>query len=353
MSNGKAEESGSCKKGLRGGWGALYVAEMFRSWRERWILAGRRTKAAFGLVVLISAVLFTVLVLVLRNWQGDIAYVETAEAVAEAPLEEEPLEWDGNERLSPTGRTVLQKHFAALGGGQRIGSVISLLATGQIAFASGESMAAVFIHKGDQMRLSLKTSQGQEIWAVGDDDAWFCRWRAGNLVEREDLSAGGWEQLKLSRYSLQPLYRKIRESGQLGYLGTQPFEYKMSHCFEMEGPNRSRLRFFVDADSFLDVGMEIRGFEADGTLRILRQVYSERLDIGGLQVPGRIDGYIDGVRVQTFTIDDVDLNVGIFDTTFDRPTEPLVEEPSFKAESFGGAPDRRWQMPARLRPGGL
>ena len=325
---------------------------MFRSWKERWILASRRSKMAFGLVVLSSAVLFTLLVWVLRNWQGEITVAEPV-AELEAPVMEEPLEWDGNERLSPTGRAVLQKHFAALGGGQRIGSVISLLATGEMEFASGESLAAVFILKGGQMRLSLKTSQGQEIWAVGDDDAWYCRWRAGNLVERADLTAAGWEQLNLSRYSLQPLYQQIRESGQLGYLGTQPFEYKMSHCFEMEGPDRSRLRFFVDADTFLDVGMEVRGFEADGTLRILRQVYSERLDIGGLQVPLRIAGYIDGEWVQTFKITDVDLNVGIFDTTFDRPAEPLVDEPSFKAESFGGAPDRRWQRPEGLRPGGL
>lgn len=316
------------------------------------MLASRRSKAALGLTVLLSAVLFTVLVVVLRNWQGRVDYSE-APSVVEAPVAEEPLQWDGNERLSPTGRAVLQKHFAALGGGQRIGAVISLLATGEMAFASGEVLPAVFILKGGQMRLSLKTSSGQEVWATSVDDAWYCRWRAGNLVERADLTEAGWDQLNLSRYSLQPLYRQIRESGQLGYLGTQPFEYKMSHCFEMEGPDRTRLRFYIDADSFLDVGMEMRRFQEDGTLHILRQVYSERMDIGGLQVPGRIAGYIDGALVQTFNISDVDLNVGIFDTTFARPMDPLAEEPNFKAESFGGAPDRRWQSPARLSQGGL
>lgn len=324
---------------------------MFRSWKERWILASKRSKLAFGAVLLLSALLFSLLVLVLRNWQGEVVDSAPIAASVPAPVEE-VLEWDGQERLSPAGRAVLQRHFAALGGGQRIGSVISLLATGDMEFASGERLPAVFILKGDEMRLSLKTANGQDIWVVGEEDAWHCRWRAGNLVEREDLGSEGRTQLFLSRYSLQPLYQQVRESGQLGYMGTQPFEYKMSHCFEMEGPDRSRLRYYIDADTFLDVGMEMRVFENDGTLRILRQIYGERMDIGGLQVPKRISGYIDGDLVQTFEIADIDLNVGIFDSTFARPTDPLVEEPSVKAESFGGAPDRQQMNPAIFRRDG-
>lgn len=325
---------------------------MFRSWRERWILASRRTKVAIWLLPLVSGLLLTLLVLVLRNWHGDVEYAPLYEEdLVEDVVVDEPLEIDGSIRLSAAGQAVLQKHFSALGGGQRIGSIVSIQARGILQSETGEGVPAVFISKGDQQRLSLKTSEGQRILAISDSDRWQCRWRAGNLVERADLDVLGLEQLGLSGYALHTLYREVRESGQVAYLGTKPFEYKTRHCFELEAADGSHIRYFIDADSFLDAGREIRRFAPDGTLRVIKQVFGERMDIGGIQVPKQIQGFVNGILVQTFDLVDINLNVGIFDSTFERPTEPLVEAVEIRSETFGGAPDRRLKPMEPLLPG--
>lgn len=325
---------------------------MLRGLKERWAVAREGSKLAIFLVLVVSAALFSLLVLILRNWQGDIDYSELAPIEEERTgiEEEELLKMDELGGLSPTGRAILQKHFSALGGAQRIGSVISLLANGEMELATGERLEAVYIRKSAQQRLSIKTKTGQQISVLSETDAWRCRWRAGNLVEREDLDAVGRERLELSDYSLQTLYREVRESGELTYLGTRAFDYKTSHSFELAGPEGARLRIYIDPETFLDIGREVRRFDTNGALQVLRQVYGDRLDIGGIQVPGKITGYVDGILMQTFHIADIDLNVGIFDTAFERPTDALVDESPVKPEVFGGVPDPQQKNPARLFP---
>lgn len=320
----------------------IYLSGMLRWIREEWEMATFSMKAIVLAGCLLIVALCAVLVWTLRNWRG--APHEAPEpAVAQAPepdidFETVLAETDVLPSLGPNERTILEKHFSALGGVRRLASISSMLSKGEVTLADGTVREIVVVKKeGSRMRMSVRTPAGQVVMAITPEDSWRCVWRGGRLVSLEDLSREDAQRMKRSSYVVSELYLAMHNPWTVEYLGAQAFNYRMAHCFEVEINDRERLRFFIDPDSFLDVGREEWVFDEDGTLTITRLVGSEHMDIAGLKVPGKIETYENNVLMQTFVARDVEINLGVFNKTFERP-EPVLTDDAATPSPSGAEP---------------
>jgi hypothetical protein len=309
-----------------------FSEDMFRWLREEWEIASPQMKVLIPVGVVVFAGFSFGLTWILSNWQGelveDVAAPSERPAPARVPLEEALPESAAVPNLGPNERAILEQHFVAIGGVDRLASIRSILSSGEITFAGGEVRPIVVVKKqGARLRLSMRTPEGQLVMVVTPEDSWRCLWQAGRLVLLEDLDAAEAEDLRRSAYVVSELYLAMQNSWTVRYLGQQAFNYEMAHCFEVKVNDRNSIRFFIDPETFLDAGREEWLFDSEGTLTITRVVGSEHMDISGLKVPGKVEIFENNVYRQTFLAVDAEVNPGIFADAFERPVQP-VESPA-------------------------
>jgi hypothetical protein len=231
---------------------------MIRWLREEWEMAALWVKVLIPVGVVLFLVFGYGLVWTLSNWHGDLPegrVVKAGPAAEPVPLEEALPDSELVPRLGPNERTILENHFAALGGVDRLASIRSILSSGELTFADGHVRPIVMVKKrGSLLRLSMKTPEGQLVMVVTPDDSWQCLWQAGRLILLEDLPEKEAEKLRRSSYVVSELYLAMQNSWTVSYLGDQAFNYEMAHCFEVKVSDRNLIRFFIDPETYLDSG---------------------------------------------------------------------------------------------------
>lgn len=235
-----------------------------------------------------------------------------------------------SERLAESGyaipmgiaeRGILDQHFAALGGFETISSVSSLRFAGKVQFSDDLIQDVVVVKKGgDRVRITVKSKISQTSICVSPEDSWRAVWHRGNLVEVKDLTPEEIEEQLRYIYVVSELFLALEKGWSLEYEGVREFEYKMAHVFEVRPNDRHYVRFFIDPETFLDIGREDKVFLDDGTLEITRRVNSEHFQASKLTIPAKVETYVDGVLVQTLMIQSGTVNAGVLDTVFERPT---------------------------------
>jgi hypothetical protein len=299
--------------------------------REDWQLMRPRTrKLVVASIVVISLMAVALVWTILRNVNAEPVSFEPIEETA--LIQEDPLE-----ALAPDtailpapkslDRNILERHFAAIGGVKRLASINSLLVMGDIAFPNGEVLSFVIAKKrGQRIRVSTTRGNSTIVMVVTPEDAWRSVRQNGKLTVIEDLSEANRENMLNSSYVVSELFLAMNNSWTVEYLGQQAFNYEMAHCYEVKLDQGHFIRFYIDPETFLDIGREERTFDEDGTLNVTRLFTSEHMDISGLKVPSKTESYVNGELVQTFTATDVELNPGILDSSFTRPTPPTSPE---------------------------
>lgn len=234
-----------------------------------------------------------------------------------------------SERLAESGyeipmgiaeRSILDQHFAALGGFETISSVSSLRFSGKVEFSEDLTQDVVVVKKGgDRVRITVKSKVSQTSLCVSPDDNWKAVWHRENLVDVRDLTPKEIDEQMRYIYVVSELFLALEKGWSLEYKGVREFEYKMVHVFEVRPDERHYVRFFIDPESFLDIGREDQVFLDDGTLEITRRINAEHFQAGKLTIPGKVETYVDGTLVQTLMIQSGTVNAGVLDTVFLRP----------------------------------
>ena len=226
-------------------------------------------------------------------------------------------------RMTPQERAILERHFFALGGVERLASINSLLATGEMLLADGRILPVVMAKKhGGRIRVTFRQDNRQVVMVVTPDDAWKTVWQAGRLAFVGNLLPEERENLRRSSYVVSELFLAMLNTWTVGYLGEQAFNYRMSHCFEVRISDRNRIRFFIDPETFLDLGREDWVFAEDGTLSLTRFINHEHRNVDGFRIPGKMEMFANNVLVQTFRAQEFEVNPGILDQSFRRPESP-------------------------------
>ncbi len=299
---------------------------MLKYLRETWDMTGERTKLVSVLVFFVSIVVFIALVWVLRNWRGEsniehdgTPLVEEQQvSIREAIRAEE--ESGVVLPMSVAARSVLERHFAAIGGIQKISSISSFRMSGSVHFADGESIDVIIVKKsGNKMRITDKFPNGERVRVVSPNDNWVAYWQHGVLLRVEDMTEQERERQSHNTNVVSELWLSFQNSWDLQYIGQRDFNYKMTHVFEVQMNPRHSVRFMIDPDTFLDIGHEERNFEEDGRLQIVRRINSDHQEWNGLMVPGKIEVFVNDELTQTIHVKNIAVNPGILDSIFVRP----------------------------------
>lgn len=304
---------------------AVYNARMIRYFRESWEMASLGSKVLVILFGVVSVVGLVAVFWISSNWAGDPIEGESVVAgqggfdIRKSIREAEAID----PVVLPMGvaeRAVLDQHFKALGGIQAISSVSSLRFSGKVHFADG-TVQDVFVVKkgGDRMRISVRTPVSQTSIVVSPGDNWRAVWQLEHVVSVEDLSPQELESHLRYIYVVSELYLAMEKGWKLNYLGQHDFNYRMAHVFEVKPHARHSVRFFIDPETFLDVGREDRIFEEDGTLTITQRLNFDHIKANRLTIPGKVATYLNGELSQTLNIERGEVNSGVLDSVFIRP----------------------------------
>jgi hypothetical protein len=292
--------------------------------RESWEMAtpSEKKMAKIGLVLVC---LFLVAVLWSAVKWSDESGEDSADsgelATAPALSVSERLAEHGYEvPMGIAERSILDQHFAALGGFETISSVSSLRFSGKVQFSEDLTQDVVVVKKGgDRVRITIKSKVSQTSLCVSPNDSWKAVWHRENLIEVKDLTPEEIEEQLRYIYVVSELFLALEKGWSLEYEGVREFEYKMAHVFEVRPNDRHYVRFFIDPESFLDIGREDQVFLDDGTLEITRRINSEHFQASKLTIPGKVETYVDGELLQTVLIQSGTVNAGVLETAFMRP----------------------------------
>ncbi|MEX0331545.1 MAG: hypothetical protein AB3N64_09000 [Puniceicoccaceae bacterium] len=293
--------------------------------RESWTSASTNTKLL--LVFLSVAILssLAVITIVVRNWRADAPIVEEdlsqhksrdlLRVIRQTDIGEGPVQL-----LGIAEKAVLDRHLNVIGGIKNISSISSIRFSGQVTFQGGLVQEVIVVKKGgDRMRTSVRSKKTQTSWVISPESNWRGIWVNGNLREVQDL---GDDELENSlRYInvVSELYLAQQNEWDLRYLGVKDFNYRMAHVFEVKMGPRHIVEFYIDPNSFLDMGQVEKVFESDGTLNITRRIHRKHFQANGFTLPSRVDTYVNGELIQRFDLESAIFNAGVLDSVFERP----------------------------------
>lgn len=297
---------------------------MWKWLKEEWVQIGEKTKIFLVFGMLVILVLLGALVWTFLSGGGDGPASARRATEAEKPPAISIEEVLGNSgivpAMGPNERRILERHFQAVGGVDRIASINSVVAMGNIIPAEGSPQPVVLVKKtGQKLRVTVKGPGGQVVMAVTPESNWRAYYRNGKLESVDTLKEEDILRMKRSAYVVSELFLAMQNEWTVQYLGQKSFNYKMAHCFEVKLDRKGLVRFFIDPETFLDTGREDWYYDDAGTLTIIRVLSFDHVDIAGLKVPSRIESYEDNVHKQTFLATDVEVNPGILDSSFARP----------------------------------
>jgi hypothetical protein len=290
-------------------------------------MASPAGKKAGCLLLVLAALIIAATVWVSRNWFGESDVVlpvedEITYEEIRATIQKKEAEGELPIPLGVAEKTLLKRYFEALGGIKTVSSVISLRFSGKVTFENGVVQELMVVKKGgDHMRTSVRNKTSQTTVVLSPEGNWRGVWAHGVLRKVEDLPL---EEVEVHRnyiYVISELYQAMERGWHLSYLGQRDFNYKMAHVFEVRPSKRLTLWFYIDPETYLDVGREDRFFEPDGTLDITRSLHFDHFQAGKLTIPGRFESYKNGQLIQTLKIDQAQINSGVLDSAFDRPAD--------------------------------
>ena len=280
------------------------------------------------ILLIVAAVLsltgLLTLVILLRSWQGDVIDSNEAkkpdhqEVIRNIIREEEGFM---DLPLSVAEQAVLDQHFQALGGVFRLSQIKSLRVYGTVSQANGGEYAISIVKKiGGFMLVSMKADIGQVKIVLTPDGGWQeTASKVGNVLENRELTPEEFNEHRRYVYLWNELFLAKESDWPVYYLGERNFNYKMAHVFEVKTDDMIMVRFYIDPETFLDVGREDLLFKEDGTIDIFKRINKSHFDSNGIKFAEAVDVYKNGELIQQITVEGADLNVGVLQSTFSRP----------------------------------
>jgi len=259
------------------------------------------------------------MIFVLRNWQA--VPVDTGQdsgLLTEEVDSEESAKWKLLASREAEEQAILHEYFEGMGGVEKLASMKSVRATGELTFPDGRILRAVVVKKaGGLIRFILGIAPRQIVIGVNPDDAWQSSWVDGREIV-EDIDPAQLDYMRRSGHPVSKLFMAMHNEWSITYLGEKAFNYKMAHVFEVKIDARETARFFIDPETFLEMGTEEWINDPSG-VTITRHLQSEHFEADGLTMPGRVETHINGVLSHTYIVQKVEVNPGVINSSFYRP----------------------------------
>ena len=296
---------------------------MFELIRHEWAAARLLTKIFIVFVGILSATGLGLVYYASSRWLADPLEGDRDTTLLESNIAQTGSSADNKARaarLRMQQHEILRRHFDAMGGAMVISSTVSLKFIGTVIFEDGTRQQVMVTKKnGDSVRISVSSPLIQTTICVSPDDAWRSLERMNEVVQVEDLDEEETIGHRRYRNVISELFLASVNGWKMEYQGIEEFEEDLVFRFDVFATRDHRISFFIDPDTFLDVGRLDRILNEDGTADETLRLHSDHMQADGMVIPGKVQTYKDGNLVQTFLIDQATRNGGVLDTAFARP----------------------------------
>jgi outer membrane lipoprotein-sorting protein len=177
---------------------------------------------------------------------------------------------------------ILERHYQALGGLDRVRSLRSLAAVGTLEVANQELPFRIVRRQPGLFRIDLETPAGALVEAADGQAAW----RADPSVEGgsgEYLSGPEGAALRRGAPLFGPLIRPRSAGEQLVYKGVRPVAGRDHHVIEVSSTDGARQLVYLDAQTFL----ESKTAALDPQGEVMAEIVTELRELDGYRLPAR------------------------------------------------------------------
>ena len=258
----------------------------------------------------------------LRNWHGSADFSSLAEqaAAAESLNPDFPHEISAEVRANPDAmlRELLRRFSIAVAGREGFDRLQSLRVEGEIHLPEG-GMYPYVLSKRSPNRIRLQMSeQGLRIIHGYDGvNAWRSIERMGDLIDVKAIPIEDMEAFVRHADITPELHDFERKGWNLRYAGQVDWNDRKVYKIEGKRGDR-RTDFFLSETSFIEVGRE-SWLESLPEERE-RTHYRDFQRIDGFQFAMEVEHYQNEEWVQRLNIDKIEINPGILNHLFSRPS---------------------------------
>jgi len=259
----------------------------------------------------------------LRFWHGGDPIAVVAEEQT-GGLETENRSLSGHspiDKLSNEEKTVeiIQRHISALGGQSRLADLASVQAAGTIDTGDGELKPFSMVKKGEgRVRLSLGLESHHVLLGYYEGLGWRQVRVRGDVVDTRYLDAYETQSLGRNAVITNELYRSRNEEWTVSFLGEQIYDNKLCWVLKIEDMPYGELTLFIDKNTYLEVGRIQKHVDQNGEMVTSVSIYRNYQMVDGYSLPFFMETKNDD-QTQTIVFEEIETNVGIFDTVFRVP----------------------------------
>lgn len=219
------------------------------------------------------------------------------------------------------GRLLLRKVVEAAGGKEALASIRSVARKATLAMetpqGSMEMKVESYVLYPDKLAQTIQTPMGKMKQVLAGDTAWM-QGPQGSM----DLPEAQRQNMKkeLARDYLHLLQLAAEGKLKAQYLGKETHNGKEVEGLRLEHEAFGSLQMYVDPETYLPAKISYKTVTMQGPARV-ENVYLEWMRVNQLQFPKKTVGYANGKKVTTVTVEEIQVNVAIPDSLFERESK--------------------------------
>ncbi|MEM9226776.1 MAG: hypothetical protein AAGA45_02315 [Verrucomicrobiota bacterium] len=214
-----------------------------------------------------------------------------------------------------TLQDVLAEYFAAQGGIEHLETVNSLRMIGTLTIGDREMEIIQIKKRPNLMRMTVKTENGDLIQGFNGNTAWRTLRQREQAIELEGRER---EELIRNAYLFSQIYQPDDNNVTLSYLGMQEVRGEPAHTVVVELDDGSKMTHYIDPETYLD-NLIISETMVDGVPIIIESVYSNIQTVKEMQLPYKVENFMDGELQSSIELETIEINPGIHSPYFDPP----------------------------------
>ncbi|KAB2894043.1 MAG: outer membrane lipoprotein-sorting protein [Bacteroidetes bacterium] len=213
---------------------------------------------------------------------------------------------------------LLRNHINALGGMKALNSLTNLKVTGKIVTQGMEAPFTQYFKNGTSMRMEMEMMGSSMIQAVSPKGAWaITPWEGTKATKLQPEQADALKKkahFKSELISASERKAKITVGDAVDVDGATAYAVTID-----EGDSADVRTMYIDAITWLPIKTEST-LEMMGEKAKMVMQFGEYQSVAGVQLPRKIEVFMNGQSQVTITWDTADTTAVIDDSLFDMPT---------------------------------
>jgi outer membrane lipoprotein-sorting protein len=225
---------------------------------------------------------------------------------------------------------VLDRHFAAVGGKEKLAAVKTAKMTGKQQFGPQEAPFTIYWKRPDKVRMEFTLQGMTGIQAYDGTQAWMVMPFMGK-TEPEAMTGDDLKQMQDQADMVEgPLFRWKEKGHQVELIGKETVEGTEAWKVKLTRKSGDVSHAYLDAESMLQIKSEAKVKRGDQEIEIVGSL-GDYKEVDGIVLPFSIEQRPKGAPAGSMiTIEAIELNGAIDDALFAMPAKKEEPAPAAK-----------------------